>query len=400
MLNESERSREGYFSPLPVGGQPLDPKAQLRDQLREVVGEVFFIENESPGDQVTLDPRVTVTYTGRLLTGSESAYNQLDDAFTALDHVPILAESHGRQIITALKGRFKPTPHDWRINAVLLIATVLSLLYVGASGDLGILTSPLKILAGWPYALGVMLILGTHELGHYFAARHHKADVSLPFFIPMPLPGSLGTMGAFIQLREPLRNRKVLLDIGVAGPLAGLVMALPVLLIGLKTSPVLSSPILSVFMLKATSASYVLEGNSVVYALAKLIVFGRFYPDGMRDVFINQLASAGWTGLLVTGLNLLPIGQLDGGHTLYSLIGDRARVLFFPVLVIMALLATLYTGWTLWLFLLFFFGRMYATPLDNITPLNPRRKVIAIISLVLFFLVFMPIPYQLYTIGH
>ena len=152
-------------------------------------------------------------------------------------------------------------------------------------------------------------------------------------------------------------------------------------------------------MLKASSASYVLEGNSIVYALAKLLVFGHFYPDGMRDVFINQLASAGWTGLLVTGLNLLPIGQLDGGHALYSLIGDRARVLFFPVLMGMALLATLYSGWTLWLFLLFFFGRMYATPLDNVTPLDSRRKVIAIISLIMFFLVFMPIPYQLYTIG-
>ena len=399
MLNESDRGREGYFSAAPTNSQTLDPTAQIRDQLRKAVGEIFFIESESQGEQVTLNPRVTATYLGRLLTDSESAYNQLDEAFKALDHVPMLAENHGRQIITALKGRFKPTPHDRRINMVLLIATVLSLLYVGASGEIGILTNPLQILAGWPYALGVMLILGTHELGHYFAARYHNADVSLPFFIPMPLPGSLGTMGAFIQLREPLRNRKVLLDIGVAGPLAGLIIAIPVLLIGLKTSPVLPSPILSVFMLKASSASYVLEGNSIVYALAKLLVFGHFYPDGMRDVFINQLASAGWTGLLVTGLNLLPIGQLDGGHALYSLIGDRARVLFFPVLMGMALLATLYSGWTLWLFLLFFFGRMYATPLDNVTPLDSRRKVIAIISLIMFFLVFMPIPYQLYTIG-
>jgi Zn-dependent protease len=399
MLNESERGRESYFSPTPASNQPLDPNAQLRDQLRDAVGDVFFVETEVPGAQATLDPRVTVTYTGRLLTDSENAYNHLDEAFKALDHVPILAENHGRHIITALKGRFIPKPHDWRINAVLLLATILSLLYVGASGEIGILKNPLQILAGWPYALGVMLILGTHELGHYFAARYHKSDVSLPFFIPMPLPGSLGTMGAFIQLREPLRNRRVLLDIGVAGPLAGLIMAIPVLLIGLKTSPVLSSPILSVFMLKATSASYVLEGNSVVYALAKLLVFGHFYPDGMRDVFINQLASAGWTGLLVTGLNLLPIGQLDGGHALYSLIGDRARALFFPVLAIMAILATLYTGWTMWLFLLFFFGRMYATPLDNVTPLDPRRRIVAIGSLILFFLVFMPIPYQLYTIG-
>ena len=399
MLNESDRNHEGYFSPPAGVTQPLDPQGQLRDQLRTMVGEVFFIENETPGEQITPDPRVTASYSGRLLTDSESAWQQLDDSFKTVDHVPLLAESHGRQVITALRGRFVPKPHDWRINAVLLLATVLSLLYVGASGQLGAISNPLQILVGWPYALGVMLILGTHELGHYFAARYHRADVSLPFFIPMPLPGSLGTMGAFIQLREPLRSRKVLLDIGVAGPLAGLVMAIPVLLIGLKTSPVLSSPILSVFMLHAPTASYVLEGNSVIYALAKLLVFGHFYPDGMRDVFINQLASAGWTGLLVTGLNLLPVGQLDGGHALYALIGDRARRLFVPILVGMALLSTIYTGWTIWLLLLFFFGRLYATPLDNVTPLNPTRRIIAIISLVAFFLVFMPIPYQLYTIG-
>jgi len=157
--------------------------------------------------------------------------------------------------------------------------------------------------------------------------------------------------------------------------------------------------VLDLFTLKSQTVAYVLEGNSILYALAKIVTFGHFVPDGMRDVFINQLAQAGWTGLLVTALNLIPIGQLDGGHALYSLIGERARVLFYPALIILALLATIYTGWIIWLILLFALGRLYATPLDMITPLNPGRRAIAVTTLIVFVLVFMPVPFTLYTIG-
>src|SRR5690606_26585459 len=127
--------------------------------------------------------------------------------------------------------------------------------------------------------------LGSHELGHYFAARHHKIAVTLPYFIPAPFVSFLGTFGAFIQLREPMRNRKVLLDIGAAGPLTGLIFPIPIVFIGLATSTV--GPM--------TPGGY-LEGNSFLYALAKTIVFGRFLPDGQVDVYMNQLAMAGWAG--------------------------------------------------------------------------------------------------------
>ncbi len=398
MLNESEVSGREFVE----RAQPsvtLTAAGDLQTRLRDAVSEVFFIETESAGDLAARDPRITATYTGRLLIDSEQAYAQVDEKFKPLDHVPFFSEVNGKQVVTALKGRFKVGPRDWKLNAVLFVATVLSLLYVGATGEIGNLSSVGQLLIGWPYALGVILILGTHEFGHYFAARYHKVAVSLPYFIPLPLPATLGTLGAFIQLREPMRNRKVLLDVGAAGPLAGLIVAIPILLIGLKTSPLLSSPVLDVFMLKSQSVSYVLEGNSILYALAKIVTFGHFVPDGMRDVFINQLAQAGWTGLLVTALNLIPVGQLDGGHALYSLIGERARVLFYPALIILALLATVYTGWVIWLILLFALGRLYATPLDMITPLNPGRRAVAVITLIVFVLVFMPIPFQLYTIG-
>jgi hypothetical protein len=395
MLNESEvRGREFTAQVQPTAEVAAADNLLVR--LRDAVSEVFFIETESSGDPAGRDGRVTATYNGRLLIDSEQAYAQVDERFEPLDHVPVFSVVNGKQVVTALKGRFKVTPRDWKLNAVLFVATVLSLLFVGSGGNIN------NLLNGLPYALGVILILGTHELGHYFAARHHKVAVTLPYFIPLPLPlpYSLGTMGAFIQLREPMRNRKVLLDVGAAGPLAGLIVAIPVLLIGLKTSPVTLTAAMQIFSLKGQAGFFWQEGNSILYALAKIVTFGHFLPDGMRDVYINQLATAGWTGLLVTALNLIPVGQLDGGHAIYSLIGERARVLFFPALAILALLTTVSQVWIIWLILIFALGRLYATPLDMITPLNPRRRAIAIIALIVFVLVFVPVPFTpLFTIG-
>lgn len=131
-----------------------------------------------------------------------------------------------------------------------------------------------------------------------------------------------------------------------------------------------------------------------MYAMAKTVVFGQFLPSGGYDVMItsSQLAWAGWTGLLVTALNLIPIGQLDGGHVLYSLLGEKARRLYYPLLIGMGLLALLSNMWLLWVVLLLFFGRIYATPLDMITPLDQRRRILAIVTLVIFVLVFVPAP--------
>jgi membrane-associated protease RseP (regulator of RpoE activity) len=181
-----------------------------------------------------------------------------------------------------------------------------------------------------------------------------------------------------------MRNRKVLLDVGAAGPLTGLVFALPILLIGLATSQV--GPV---------SPGGVVEGNSVLYALSKILIFGQFFPSGGYDVFVNQLAWAGWTGLLVTGLNLMPVGQLDGGHLLYSLIGERARRLYYPFMgALILLVLTGSDAWLFWLVLLFLFGRVYAAPLDMITPLDRRRKWIAVFGLIVFLLTFVPVPFS------
>lgn len=385
MLDEMSTSDADAFSP-ETDAITLEDKTM--DPIRAAVAEVFQIEREVQSP----DENVVVIFTGSLVMDSEEAYEQLDSHLQPLGCVALFREQPGEQVIQVVAGRFDPRPRSWWPNAILLVLTLLSLLYTGAGIALGeaLIDAPSRQLAefwrGWPYALSLLLILGAHELGHYFAARWHKIPVTLPYFIPLPF-GFFGTLGAFIQLRAPIRNRKMLLDVGVSGPLAGMVFAVPILLIGLATAPVQNLP---------TEGIYLMEGNSILYALAKIMTFGRFLPDGHMDVFINQLTQAGWTGLFVTGLNLIPIGQLDGGHVVFTLFGNRARGLYLPAVIIMFVLAlTVSDAWYLWVFLLILFGRVYATPLDMITPLDGRRRALGILALVVFVLVFVPNPLQI-----
>ena len=280
-----------------------------------------------------------------------------------------------------MPGIYAPTEQKVTINILLFIATIFSTLFVGAAGEEGF--TGMQLWLGLPFCISILLILGAHELGHYFMARYHKVDVSLPYFIPMPI-SIIGTMGAFIRMRSPMGNRRQLLDIGVAGPLAGLVFAVPILIIGLLGSEVSAV---------TTDQAYILEGNSLLYAGIKLLLFGRILPAGGEDVHLNQMAWAGWVGLLVTGLNLLPVAQLDGGHLAYSLFGKVAKYLFYPIIgCLVILLVTGATQWAFWLFLLMIFGNRHAVPLDDVTPLDNMRKFLAIGGLVLFLLVFVPVP--------
>ncbi|MCL4238936.1 MAG: site-2 protease family protein [Anaerolineae bacterium] len=386
MINEPSAfdSSRGPAGPLPPKETPtpLDP---VRAQLQEAVSTVMQI---SRADLHT-PPPMSGRFIGRLRVGSEMAYAHLDSIFAPLDHHVVLTTDEGDEhVILAIKGRIRPRPRPIWPNIVLLILTVLSLLFVGASQDAVLQEGeslPLSsIWRGWPYALSVLLILGAHELGHYFAARFHGVHVTLPYFIPLPL-GFFGTLGAFIQLREPVRNRKILFDVGVAGPLAGFLLAVPILFIGLATSDVTPLP----------ADGYILEGDSLLYGLAKFIVFGQMLPNGHEDVLINQVAKAGWMGLFITGLNLIPVGQLDGGHVVSTLLGRRAQRLYLPVLGVFLILSFLNSMWLLWTMLLFLLGRLYAMPLDAITPLDPRRRRLGYAALLIFVLVFVPNPLQI-----
>jgi len=340
--------------------------------------------------------KLLVKFTGRLLMESETAYERLDLMFAQHNLLPIFRDEDGKHAVYVLQGRTTPNDGGSVLSVILFILTVFSVLAVGANMAISEIAfeNPFRaaqlsdnflreLWRGWPYASAILLILGGHELGHYFMARRHRTAASLPYFIPFPF-GIFGTFGAAIRLREPMKNRKVLFDIGAAGPIAGLVFAIPIVLIGLATSRV--APITSF-------EGGLVEGNSVIYALSKILVFGRFLPDGSVDVAVNQLAWAGWTGLLVTGLNLIPIGQLDGGHVLYSLLGERARQFYLPVMGALLALAVLVANELLvFVFLIFFIGSVYAVPLDDITTLDTTRQRLALATLAVFFLVFVPTP--------
>ncbi len=390
-----DKSQPESTLPYPPVGQASGPVSEETiARLTEAVHTVFAIESMTyaPSDQVT------VRFDGVLQADSEQAYKQLEAAFAPLDHTPVFRQEDDAHTILAMRGRFSAKPWSVWPNVVLLVLTLLSTLSVGASiamsqqnmftPDTGIGDVYARLLMGWPYALAILLILGAHEMGHYIAARRNRVPASLPYFIPLPWPISFfGTLGAVIVQRAPARNAREAFDVGVAGPLAGMAFAVPILLIGLATSPVQPPP----------PETYMLEGNSILYALSKWAIFGRFLPDAQGyDVFINQLAQAGWTGLFVTGLNLIPVGQLDGGHVLYTLFGDRARRLYFPVIAIMAAMALLVSqAWLLWVLLLLIFGRIYVPPLDTITQVNTRRRWVAVLALVIFILVFVPNPIQI-----
>ena len=359
---------------------------------------------------------VRARFVGRVLGDTAAAYDRLWAALAPWDLTPLFrADPHGRHVVLLVQGRLRPQPSRAWVNALLFVLTVLSVLWTGwvshATGDP--LTTAKQALA---FTAALLLILVSHEFGHYFMARHHGMAVSLPYFLPLPAPLSpFGTLGAFIRLKEPPRNRRVLLDVGLAGPIAGLVVALPLLWLGLRWSRLGPLPA------PAPGQALMLEGNSLLYLAAKYLVFGRWLPapvggwnglDALRfvltgrpvpwggvDVILHPVALAAWVGLLVTALNLLPVGQLDGGHVLFALLGQRARRLFPVIVALTATLGVFWSGWWLWTFLILLLGRRYAEPLDMLTTLDPTRRAWAWLGLLVWVLTFTPIPLQLFMAG-
>lgn len=345
-----------------------------------------------------------LSFIGHLTQDADSAYSALDADLSPQDCYALFRETQAHSdddlfsaphVIHIVQRRIpQPEPMKRWPALLLFVLTLLSMMWTGTQLAIGEIALQNEALAtsiqnsffanlwrGVPYALGLMLILLPHELGHYLMMRRYRVPASLPYFIPGFFISPFGTFGAAIALRTPLRNRKVLLDVGVAGPIAGLVLAIPVLLIGLATSPI------------TPMEDGLVEGKSLMYAGAHLLTFGEMLPNGEVDVMVNQLAWAGWTGLFVTALNLIPVGQFDGGHVLYGLLGDRARRVFpslMAFLIVLGLFAS--TAWLLLTLLLLLLGRAYAMPLDAITPLNPARRYIAWFVLLLFALTFVPAP--------
>lgn len=365
---------------------PFEPEGDTVEQLVAATRDVFAsasVVRPPPtparvGRTVLRQP--TVELRGRLLIPPEQAYELIADRFKTLGHLPLLRQHDGDDVIIAVPGEMPKAPNNYGLAIVLFLATVVSVLYVGASAQE--VLAPLDLLAGWPYAVSLLGILVAHELGHFVVARRLGVPASPPYFIPFPF-SVLGTMGAVVRMAAPPKNRRHLFSVAMAGPIAGLVVAIPVLLIGLSLSTVATAP---------AGVPVLQEGNSIFYALVKYLVFGRWLPSGEVDVFLHPVAMAGWTGLMVTGLNLIPAGQLDGGHIAYTLLGPRSRWLGSGVVVALLGLSFLWQGWLLWAALALVLGQAYAVPFDDMTPLTKGQCVLAILAFLIFLSLFTPIP--------
>jgi membrane-associated protease RseP (regulator of RpoE activity) len=253
------------------------------------------------------------------------------------------------------------------IHIFLFILTVASTLFVG----------------GPAYSITIILILLGHEMGHYFMSRRYGVRATLPYFLPFPF-SPFGTLGAVIRMESTISSRKTLFDTGVAGPFTSLLLSIPAITIGLRLSEVIPTSQLKEGTIRL--------GDPLLFSLIQRLVMGEVSEN--YDILLHPIGYAGWVGLFVTALNLLPVGQLDGGHIAYALFGRKSRIIFFAAIVVMAFITIFYNpGWLLLLILFILFGFRHPAPLDDQTPLDGKRKLMGGMAFLFFFLSFTPSPF-------
>ena len=270
------------------------------------------------------------------------------------------------------------------LHLVLFFLTLLTTLGVGAMhAGVDILSDPDKIYKGVPFAFSLMIILLSHEFSHYFASKNHGVKATLPYFIPAPT--IIGTFGAFIKMKSPIITRKALIDIGASGPIAGFIFAVIATVIGLNMSQVVSV---------TNSAGGLNLGDSLLFSFLSRSILGNV-PAG-HDVLLHPVAFAGWIGFFVTSMNLIPVGQLDGGHIAYALLGEKQTRLSFLLVLLMTLLGFfLWEGWFVWAVLLLVLGLRHPPVVYWEVPLDRKRRVIGWIALLIFILTFIPVPFKI-----
>lgn len=359
----------------------IEPEADGREWLQQLLQGIFVIDDLTVGAPHGAALRAR----GRFLIDTERAYALLAPQVRARGRTLLFRREGEDQVILILNEVIRPTPNNRWLPVVLAILTVLSVLLTYTLLWEAPTLSWAGLLSGLPrgaiFTVSLLGILLSHELGHYFTARRYGVAVTLPFLIPFPL-SPFGTMGAVIRMKDIPVNRRAMLRIGAAGPLVGLAVALPVLLVGLLLSTLTTLP----------EGNYILEGNSLLYIGLKYTVFGRLLPSGGIDVLLHPMALAGWAGILVTSLNLIPAGQLDGGHAAYALFGAKTRYLNWILIAAVLGLGLLWPGWFLWAVLIFIVSRGHPQPLDDLTPLRRRDLILGVVLLVLFALTFTPLP--------
>ncbi|MFQ5910725.1 MAG: site-2 protease family protein [Thermoplasmata archaeon] len=357
----------------------MDEVSAEIENLKGVVAKHFPVYETRVGPQVIsflcdVDPKTL-----------HSSFDSLRRDMLSTGYIPFLRKEGGEFVIHVQRkplARYRGT----HVNAALLLITILTTMFAGmihwASYDQIGLFSANAILYGTLYfAFPLLLILGTHEMGHYLMARKHKVAASLPFFIPSIPP--LGTFGAVISMREPIPDKRALLDIGIAGPLSGLAITIPLALLGLWLTN-----------LGAKTVSIGEQGGAILVSFPLLYeVLGLFIPIE-AGVALHPLAFASWVGFFVTALNLLPAGQLDGGHVARALFGENARYLSYAAIAALFVFSFFYVGWAIIAILIVFLGVRHPPPLNDFTPLDHKRKFFGGLTVFVLLITFVLIPIQ------
>jgi len=365
---------------------PSDDLVLVGDILRRNVDDILAVSDNGEKNGVFV-------FRGQLVTSPARALEILRDRFRRFGYTPYLRADGGSVLVQAWPTAVVKERSRVVVNVVLFVLTVVSTLlagtqFVGSPTFDALRRDPSWwwLLSGVPFAATLLLTLGLHEFGHYFTARYYGVSVSLPYFIPVPPPFLFGTLGAVIRMRSPARDRTALFDIAVAGPIAGLVIAVPALILGIQWS----------VLAPVVPGAWVTFGDS---ALTHAMVWLRFgtIPAGMK-LYTHPVFDAAWVGLLVTALNLMPVGQLDGGRIAYAIFGRRHRMVGIATFVALLALGvvTWSLNWVVWgLFIFFFVGFHHGPPLDDVTPLSPGRRALGLACLILLLFLVPPVPIEI-----
>ncbi|HEV8674786.1 MAG TPA: site-2 protease family protein [Methylomirabilota bacterium] len=357
----------------------------LEALLRTQVEEVLAIEQRQLWGRA-------LAFGGRLRLPPGPALDHLRARLEVQGYTPFLREERGTAWVYALPRAEVTDRPNPLINLGLFLATVLTTLLAGAFsfGNVPLaelVRRPTSLLVGFPFSASLMAILVVHEFGHYTVGRRHGMPITLPYFIPVPPPFLVGTLGAFIRLRGPVRDRRALFDMAVAGPLAGLLLAIPIYALGLHFSTVARVPA------ELEGGGYLQFGDALLPKLIEWLVLGPLPPG--YDVLLHPVGVAAWFGFFVTVLNLVPAGQLDGGHLVYALFGRRHSLiskLAVGALLLLGIVAGSPT-WLVWPALIVaLMGFHHGPPMDDITPLDGKRRALGIFALVLVVLLLPPVP--------
>lgn len=345
------------------------------ESLIEILRPVFEIEKIKKTKR-------GIFFIGNFIVEKNYAIEYIKENFETLGVIPSFSKDNGKIEIGVL-----PKVREEKINygtpILLFLLTILTTLFAGSiQAGANPFKNPYDLLKGVPFSFSLMAILLSHEMGHFLTSRHFKVQASPPYFLPVPHP-LVGTFGAFIKMKSPVPSRKVLIFIGGAGPLVGFIIALPITIIGLK----LSKPV----FLEEVKGALTLGDSLIFKFLASL--FAPKLAKG-KDLLLHPIAFAGWIGMWVTALNLIPLSQLDGGHIIYALIGKKVKYVAILTVSTMFALGFLWPGWFLWAIVPLFLGIEHPPPLDGLKPLEKKEKIFAFICILIFILTFIPVPFS------